>query len=62
MHVQIPISYAVSISRLKNGYIIYMEKPHIVKFINMLRGKFSREQLNCDNFLCSVEEAGDLYH
>jgi hypothetical protein len=50
-------NHATSVPRLQYGYIIYMEKAHIISFRALFRAKFNREQYNRDHFLCTVQEA-----
>lgn len=50
-------SHACSVPRLNYSYIIYMSRSHIIRFRQLLKDRFDREQYNRDHFLCSAREA-----
>jgi hypothetical protein len=49
-------SHGSSVPRLSFGYIIYMDSEHIIKFRELFKQKFQREQHNREHFLCTVHE------
>ena len=42
--------------RLEYGYIIYMDKSHIIRFRQGLKERFPQEQGNRDHFVCTAED------